>query len=223
MGRAGDWCILTTSSGRTLPLARSLADAGFEVWTPARTVKRPAPGNRRRYVLGQRRIMVEVTLPILPGFVFARLSDLDDLYRASSLPYGPHPAFSIMSLAGRVPAVGDRQVAGLRGAEAEALASIVAEREAETRMEARRLRAEMLTTERARRKALRQERKDLVQGEQVTVEDVPMMAGMIGTVVRGRGTSAVIHFGGSLTMEVEAWRVHPVRVQSGNTLKRDAA
>lgn len=223
MGRAGDWCILTTSSGRTLPLARSLTDAGFDVWTPIRTVKRPAPGNRRRYVLGQRRVMVEVTLPILPGFVFARLSQLDDLYRASSLPFGPHPTFSILSLADRVPAVSDRQVAGLREAEASALQAIIAERDAETREDARRVRAEMLTTERARRKALRREIKELAAGEQVTVDGAPMLAGMIGTIVRGRGTSAVIHFGGSLTMEVEAWRVHPVRVQSGNTLKRDAA
>lgn len=222
MGRAGDWCILRTSASKTLSLAASLNDAGLEAWTPARTVKRPAPGNRRRYVIGQRRVMVEVTLPILPGFVFARLDDLDDLYRASILPFGPHPGFTILSVAGRVPGIGEQQIKGLRSAEADAIAAISAERDAETRDEARRARVGMLTTERARRKALRKESKALASGEQVTVDD-PIVRGMVGTVVKGRGTSAKIHFGGLLTMDVEAWRVHPIDVQSGNTLSRDAA
>lgn len=217
------WCILRTSGGRTLALADTLIAAGIEAWTPRRTIKRPAPGNRRRYVMGQRRVMIEVSLPIIPGFVFARADMLDDIIRASAMPYGPHPSFSLLMVGDRVPLVGERQVAGLRTAEELATAAIVSEREEETRDQERRARAARLGTERAQRKALRQERKAFRTGDKVIVEDMAALVGVIGTIVEGRGTSAVIHFGGSLTMEVEAWRVRAVNVQKANTLSRDAA
>jgi len=224
MGRAErDWCILRTSSVRTLKLAETLVDSGIDAWTPRRTVKRDAPGNRRRLAMGQRKVMVEVDMPIIPGFVFARAAMLDDIIRASALPFGPHPSFSLLQVGDRVPLVGERQIAGLRAAEELATIAITSEREAEGRDEARRARAVRLGSERARRKALRQEQKALAAGDQVTIDDMPALAGMIGTVIEGRGTSAVIHFGGALTMEVEAWRVHPSCVQSGNTLSRAAA
>jgi hypothetical protein len=69
MDTAGTWCILRTSGGRTVPLARSLAAVGFEVWTPVRTIRRPAPGQGRRLVMSQRRKLIDVDLAILPGFV----------------------------------------------------------------------------------------------------------------------------------------------------------
>ena len=40
MGReTGDWFILRTAGRSTLPLASSLAEDGFEVWTPVRTMR----------------------------------------------------------------------------------------------------------------------------------------------------------------------------------------
>lgn len=217
------WCILRTSSGRTLALVDTLVAEGIRAWSPRRTIKRPAPGQRRRLVMGQRRVMTEVDLPIIPGFVFADADALDDIIRASSLPYGPHPSFSLLHIGERVPLISERQVAGLRTAEDEAYAAITAEREAETRDQERRVRAERLGSERARHKALRQERKVFTAGDAVTVDDMVALSGVVGTIVEGRGTSAIIHFGGSLTMEVEAWRVHPFGVQKANTLSRDAA
>lgn len=217
------WCILCTSASKTLALAASLAGARLEVWTPKRTVKREAPGNRRRLALGQRKVMIEVDAPIIPGFVFARAPQRGELLRISAMPFSPHPGFTVLQLGGRVPLVGDGQVEGLRAAEAEALAAIAAERDEDRRKAERRARAERLGTERAKRKALRQESKALARGEQVMVDDVPALAGMVGHILEGRGTSAVVHFGGSLTMTVEAWRVRPVDVQTGNTLQRDAA
>jgi hypothetical protein len=223
MGRGNGWCILRTGSAATLRLAATLTEAGIEAWTPRRTVKRDAPGKRRRLAMGQRRLLIEVELAILPGFVFARADRLLDIIRAGALTYGPHPRFTLLQVGDRVPVVGEAQVAGLRQAEDDAVAAIEGERQAEQRADERRARAERLGTERARRKALRQERRQFDQGEQVTVDDMPALSGMVGTVIEGRGTSARIHFGGALTMEVEAWRVRPSGVQSGNTLTRDAA
>ncbi|RYE52310.1 MAG: hypothetical protein EOP20_15140, partial [Hyphomicrobiales bacterium] len=75
------WCILSTSGGRTLPLARSLSAAGLDAWAPMRTIRRPAPGQRRALHLGLRRRMIEVDLPVLPGFVFVNAEHLDELAR----------------------------------------------------------------------------------------------------------------------------------------------
>jgi hypothetical protein len=203
------WCILSTSGGRTLPLARSLADAGLEVWAPKRTIRRPAPGQRRRLVMGQRRKMIEVDVAILPGFVFARAVHLDDLAAIAHDPAIRHPAFTVFQLGGRVPMVSDASVAGLREEEARAAELIQSVREADTREEARRARAEQMKTERARRAALRRERRDFAIGTKVEITEMPSMAGMVGRVVSSNGTTATINFGGAFPMQVEAWRVIP--------------
>jgi len=203
------WCILSTTGGRTLPLARSLAAAGLEVWTPTRTIRRPAPGQRRRLHMGQRRKMIEVDVAILPGFVFARAAHLDDLARAAIDPASRHPLFVVFQLAGRAPMVSDASVAGLREEEERAAALAQALRDADTREEARRARAEQMKTERARRAALRRERRDFAVGVQVEIAEMPSMAGMVGRVTLSNGTTATIDFGGALPMKVEAWRVIP--------------
>lgn len=203
------WCILSTSSGRTLPLARSLAKAGFEVWTPTRTIRRPAPGQRRSLVLGRRRKMVEVDVAILPGFVFARAVHLGDLAAITIDPAARHPAFTVFQLGGRAPLVSDASIAGLRDEEAAATAAIQALRDADTRDETRRQRAEQMRTERARRAALRRERREFATDALVEIADMPSMAGMIGRVMTSNGTSAMIDFGGAFPMKVEAWRVIP--------------
>lgn len=203
------WCILSTSGGRTLPLARSLAKAGVEVWTPTRTIRRPAPGQRRRLVMGQRRKMIEVDVAILPGFVFARADRLDDLAAIAHDPMSRHPAFTVFQVAGRVPLVADASIAGLREEEERAAAFAQSLRDAETREEARRRRAEFMRTEKARRAALRRERREFAIGANVEVVEMPSMAGMVGRVIASTGTAATIDFGGAFPMQVEAWRVIP--------------
>jgi hypothetical protein len=217
------WCILWVRSQNTLALASSLIGAGFAAWTPTRIVKRDAPGKRRRLHMGQRPVMIEVGQAILPGFVFAPSERLDDLFRIMDAPFSPHPRFRVLQLADRIPIVSDASIASLREAEAEALAAITAVREEETRQAAREERANRLGSERARRKALRQERKTLERGTEVTVDEMPALEGMVGKVVEGRGTSATIHFGGALTMTVDAWRVRPVSVGTEAALTGTAA
>lgn len=217
------WAILQTGSARTLPLCRSLIDAAIEVWTPVRTVWRPAPGQRRRLALGLRRDMVETDVPILPGFVFARAQYLDELARVALSPATCHPSFSIFQCAGRAPLVGDASIAGLRAAEAEAAASAQAYRDSQSREAERRARAEQMRTDRARRKALRSQRKDFGIGESVAVIDMPAMAGIVGRVTKSNGATATIDFGGSLIMNIEAWRVIPSALLEPDALTGIAA
>lgn len=207
---ADRWCIARTSAAQTLRLAETLAAAGVVAWTPRRTVKRPAPGARRRYVTGQRRVMIEVTHPIMPGIVFVRGDFLDDLVAIAALTFGPHPAFSILQLGPRAAAVRDHQLQGLRSAEADADAAIAVEREAETREAARLERAERFRTERARLKALRRERKHLPPAMAVTVAHMPALEGLEGRIVSSDGTKAVVNFGGAVDWVIEAWRLMPV-------------
>lgn len=206
---ANRWIILQTSSARTLPLNRSLSEAGIAAWSPARTIWRPAPGQRRRLALGMRRKMIEVDVPILPGFVFAGSQHIDELIEIAMSPVTRHPAFALFQMAGRAPIIGEASIAGLRRAEAEAAEAAQMRRDAQSRDDARRARAELMRTERERRKALRRERRDFAPGERVAVIDMPAMAGMTGEVRRSTGAIATIDFGGSLIMNVEAWRVIP--------------
>lgn len=225
---ANRWCILRTSGGRTLKLADSLIEAGFEAWTPRRTFKRPKVG--RCTLIDGRKPTIEMEAPILPTFVFARASHLFNLEALASDPASPHPAFSIFRYsdfreANRIPLVSDSEVRGLQDAERAATEAIEAQRDAETREEAERFRIAAMNTERARIRALkmaererlkmlRSERRDFSDGEGVVVDDVPAMSGMGGVVQSSDGRFAIVNFGGSLTMKIEAWQLSRDRVQA---------
>lgn len=198
------WCILRTSAGRTIPLAKSLADAGFVVWTPIVITRQQV---RRGPVF----VPVERSAPIAPTFVFGDADRLADFAAARVQPFSPHPDFSIFQWGNRVPIVGEAAIAGLRAEEAAALAAIEAVRVEVDREQKRRERAEAMRTERQRRKALRAERRALAPGLEVAVRDMPALAGLAGTVVESKrdGASAMVAFGGALVMEIEAWQLIP--------------
>ncbi|MDB5733177.1 MAG: hypothetical protein JWQ03_3072 [Variovorax sp.] len=219
-GARTGWCILRTSGRRTLPLALFLNDAGIEAWSPARVIRRPAPGQRRRLVMGQRRVLIDVRVAVLPSFVFASADRLADIARLASVPQNE---FTIFQFGGSVPVVSDASVTGLRAAEEDYAAQHQALCDAETRAKAQQDRAEMLRTDRARQKALRKVSKPLVSGDAVVVNDMPALSGVIGRVIQGNGTSALIDFGGSLTMTVDAWRLLPVTLREGAALQGTAA
>lgn len=215
-GAGQRWCILRTSGSRTLALADSLTKAGMEAWTPRRTFKRVKAGVKPQ-ANGQRPT-VEIDAPILPTFVFAREADLSALASAAIAEISPHPAFSIFRHGGRHPIIGHASIAGLQQAEHDAAVSIQAQRDAETREAADKIRIGALRNEQARlramraaeadrRKAQRNERRDFDPGQQVTVEEMPALTGMTGVVESSDGRSAVVVFGGALTMTIEAWRL----------------
>jgi transcription antitermination factor NusG len=209
-----DWYILRTSNGRTVRLAASLSARNIEAWTPVRVVKRPAPGQRRRLVMGQRRKMIEMETPILPGFVFVRARHLDELAHIASLPFSEHPEFSVFQRGGRAPVVSERSIDGLREAEAAAAADIAARRAADSADEVRRIRSEQMRRERDRRKAMRREWKSFEPGAEVLVEN-PAFDGLTGRIVSSNGATAMVDFGGALVMKVEAWQVIPAALSGG--------
>lgn len=115
----GSWCILRCSNGKTLELAASLADAGFEAWSPAETISRRARSGTKRE---------EIRRPLIASFVFARADRLDDLLALSHSPtlnyrvwdselrrmvVRGHPFFRVSQLR----SVPDRQLAHLRDIE----------------------------------------------------------------------------------------------------------
>jgi transcription antitermination factor NusG len=108
----GEWIVLRTGSAQTLPLVRSLRDYGVEVWSPVKTISKRRPrSNERR----------EVTVAILPSYVFARASHLADLMVAANRSVSPHPPFSVFKYCGKVPIISDRSLENLRRIEKRAL------------------------------------------------------------------------------------------------------
>lgn len=104
-GMTGRWCVLRTSGAKTLPLAHSLATAGFGVWTPIEHQSRRRPRSRET---------APYEAPLLPTFVFARAHHLPDLVRCISLASSQHPPFSIFHYFGRIPLLADADMADLR-------------------------------------------------------------------------------------------------------------
>lgn len=72
-----DWIILTCSNAKTLELARSLTEAGFEAWSPVETIQRRARSGAKPE---------DVTRPLMPSFVFARAEHEIDLLALSHSP-----------------------------------------------------------------------------------------------------------------------------------------
>lgn len=111
------WIILRVSGRHTLKLAQTLAEDGFDVWTPAEVRKIRIPrANVRR----------DVTLPIMPSYVFARSRHLVDLIQMSAQPFKPrrkanqpaHADFSVMRFHDSIPTVADGHLQALRVLEA---------------------------------------------------------------------------------------------------------
>ncbi|MEO7469814.1 MAG: hypothetical protein ABIV36_22625 [Sphingobium limneticum] len=167
--------------------------------------------------------MIEVAAAILSGFVFVREGAEDDLVRFARSPANSHLPFTVMQRCGHAALVSEASVAGLRDAENSADNQTQAERDAETREEARRLRVERLGSEKARIKALRQVRRSFAPGDRVTVQDFHALAGLEGEITKSNGTTAEIDFGGVYSMTVEAWRILPVVLRTDGSQMSDAA
>lgn len=114
-----DWCILRCSNCKTLELARSLNDAGFEAWTPVETIERRS----RKGIKPD-----ELRRPLIASFVFARADHMAGLLALSHSPAlnyrvwdsglrrmvtRGHPYFRVSSLH----LIPDAQLAGLRAVE----------------------------------------------------------------------------------------------------------
>ncbi len=107
------WCILRTAGSKTLKLAETLREDGYEAWSPAetRSIRIPRANVRRK-----------VVLPIMPTYVFARAYHLHDLLELAAMPVKPrrhanqpaHPSFSVLHIHDKIPLVSDGSLEGLR-------------------------------------------------------------------------------------------------------------
>jgi hypothetical protein len=103
------WFILRMAGPRTLAVADSLKDAGFDAWTPI------GSSSRRK----SRKPGVEAKgVPVMPTYVFARDHHLHELLAEASRPVSAHPAFSVFRWDGRIPLIADRSLDYLRRGEA---------------------------------------------------------------------------------------------------------
>lgn len=211
------WAILRTSGGQTLPLMRSLREAGLEAWTPARVIRRVLQRGRP----GERH--VEIDVPILPTFVFAseaQLSQLDDAVSGQVSGRGSvHPAFSIFRHGGKIPLIADAEIAGLRGEEDREAATLQAMRDAETYAEAEAIRIAAIKSESARRRATKESERarlnalrsmpfTLDPGTLVDVAEMPALVGVAGVFEATNGSYALVRFG-SLSWKIDGWRLSP--------------
>ncbi|WP_404713177.1 hypothetical protein [Sphingomonas sp. MMS24-J13] len=173
------WCILRTSPGRTLSLAKSLAGAGFTIWTPSEVQTRRRPRTRT---------VREVDAPILPSFVFASADRVHDLRRITMLEMSPHPQFSIFQHGGKVPLIAERELARLRAEEADA-----------------QRRSALKRAERARRERGARPKAAIPIGQKV--DGTGPWSGLTGTVTECDGRTAIVLFGGILPVTIDAWKL----------------
>jgi transcription antitermination factor NusG len=117
------WIILRTASSRTLALQASLAEVGFEVWTPVDTVQ-------RRSREGEKPEAVQA--PLTPRYVFANSDHLVELLALSRSPARNyrvwdsekrkmvtkgHATFTVFMHLGKPGMIHERQLAPLRSIE----------------------------------------------------------------------------------------------------------
>ena len=168
--------------------------------------------------------LIESDVPILPTFVFAEEQQLVALAIAAAQELSPHPTFSVFRHGGRVPLVGDREVAGLREEEAREAAVIRALREAESHAEAERIRRAAIKSASARRRAeqalerqqraaLRAQAPRAAPGEAVEVVGSPVMVGVAGVLESVDGHFAHVRFG-SHSWKIEGWQVMPTSIDT---------
>lgn len=103
------WVILRTSGGRTIPLARSLVKIGIEAWAPTMQLRKRRPRSTK---------FQEVTLAMMPTFVFAPEADLGRLLAIVHAPVSDHPPFTVFQHGTGFPTIRDAALQPLRHAEA---------------------------------------------------------------------------------------------------------
>ena len=184
IGRGEDgWCILRTGGQRTVALARSLSEAGFEAWTPIQIRFREKT---------RRKPAEERAMPILPTFVFARARHLVDLNRLTRADIHPHPQFSIFRYQGVPPIISDQRISGLREAEAAAIKVADARRRSDAG--------------KALKDAKDQLRRALPKGKSIDMPTGPF-AGFTGVVESSTRKEAWVILPGGFRLKIDTWLV----------------
>lgn len=104
----GSWCILRMASADTLRVAKSLAAAGLQVWTPVERRSGRSRHDRSRF---------DKETALMPSYVFGRVEHLTEMLRLAMLPQRNHPKFSVFRYQGGIPLIADEQLDALRAEE----------------------------------------------------------------------------------------------------------
>jgi transcription antitermination factor NusG len=111
------WFILRCAGRSTLLLAKTLAEDGFDSWTPAVTQRIRVP---------RKNVNREITLPLLPSFIFVRAPHLHDLLHLAGMEEKPrrgsgpgHRDFSVFHFLDGIPMISDASLDPLRRKERE--------------------------------------------------------------------------------------------------------
>lgn len=106
MGRNDLWCVLRTTGPSTVPLFRSLTEAGFDVWTPVEVQLRQRPRSKAK---------AEREFAVMPTYLFAAARHVDELAALSHFPGKDHKDFGVWHVPGRgFPLIADAALAPLR-------------------------------------------------------------------------------------------------------------
>lgn len=104
----GSWCILRMASADTLSVMDALALKGFEVWTPVDRRIGRMPRTRKEY---------DKRFALMPSYVFAHVSGMDELLRLAMLPSKDVPRFSMFRHQGGFPLIAEADLSELRSEE----------------------------------------------------------------------------------------------------------
>lgn len=105
----GSWCILSMASSDTLKVAKSLTDAGLQVWTPIEKRIGRMPKTRARF---------DKDTALMPRYVFGRVEHVAEFLRLAMIPRREHPRFSVFRYQGGIPLIADDELDALRMEEA---------------------------------------------------------------------------------------------------------
>lgn len=196
------WIILRCSGRHTLALAASLAADGVETWTPTET---------RLRLAGRNRETVEQQIAILPEYVFAPCDRLDDLLamtRAPSLQYRVwdpekrkmvvkgHPSFTLFRSNGEIRRIPETSLSPLRALE-ESLRKVLE----------------------GRRKAANQPgpAPKFTAGQTICVDGWGVQGLNLTVVATNEGKTVVVtHPSWSWDVEISAWKLREVQLQSSS-------
>lgn len=138
-----------------------------------------SPGKTIERRRGHSRARYEVQLAIIPTFVFLPEAFCDDARRIIAMPSSPHPQFSLFTYRDAIPLILDKELTRLREEE-----------------------------EFHRTKVKKSKRYDFGNGDGVRVDDVESaFLGMSGVVESCNGKRAWVDFGGSLRVNIGAWKL----------------
>lgn len=110
IGAASHWCVVRTSTRKTLALTDQLNRSGIEAWTPREVA------TMRTSCRMQKRIDREKAM--LPTFVFVRGHMVEELLSICADPVSPYPSFSLFRHLDTYPLIADSSLQPMRRLEA---------------------------------------------------------------------------------------------------------